>query len=748
CSPGRRIPQDSYLLNKNQLYIRQKNISTEELGRYVVQKPNKKVLGLRFHLWLYNLANPEKTGWPHGWLRKIGEEPVIYDHDYTKNSVGQIRQYLENKGYYFAKITDSTHYKGRNAIVKYSVVPNEPYRIKNITYVFEDTSIVSEILNDTVNSLIRKGKNLDKAVLQKERQRIEDYMKDKGFYRFSKEYIYYEANVIPSSFYIDLTMIIKDFVEGEVDPKTKTKPHKRYRIRNVYVYPNYSPLGLAEQTSMLPKGFDTTYFENTYFLHNGNPKLKLDVITNKKSIHEGDYYNLSEVEKTYRVFSSLGLFRFVNINFKEIDSVAPAGEDKHMDCIIELARRKVQSYQAELVGTNSSGDIGARGNLLYQNWNLFRGAEVLNLRLTGALEAVRNDSLNSFKLMHEMGTEVKISFPKFLAPLRMEKFVRRYMPKTTVTGAYNYQSRPYYTRSIANLSFSYYVEGKKYFTHNFWPIELNYINLYENRSDREWLDDIKNTYLGYSFEDHMVTSIRYGLEFNSQKLGKSSDYIYTRLNLESAGNLLSAANQWMESDSTGHYLFGVPYSQYLRGDIDFRYYNVVDPLNKLVYRLYIGAGYPYGNSKALPFEKLFFSGGTNSIRAWRTRELGPGSSRPDNILEYPNQVADMKLEANFEYRFKVIWKLEGAFFVDAGNIWSISQTDNDSAMFAWNRFYKEIALCTGLGFRFDFNFFLLRFDLAVKMRDPAEEDKKRWIPTNRGFKRDDLKIQFGIGYPF
>lgn len=755
CSPGRRIPQGSYLLRKNQVEVQQKSLAADELKKYIVQKPNKKVLGLRFHLWLYNMANPAKTKWPHGWLKKIGEEPVVYEPDFTRTSTNQIRKYLENKGYYFAAISDTTLFERKNAVVKYSVTPNEPYRIKNIRYIIEDTTIVSWILTDTTRSLIRKGKVMDKAVLQEERQRIENYMKDNGFYRFSKEYIYYEARVIPSTLDIDLDMIIKDYVEGEPDPKTKTRPHKRYRIHNLFIYPDFSPLDLTGQAKALPAGFDTTYFEGTYFLYKGKPKIKLSVITNKNSIRENEYYSQSEVNKTYRIFSSLGLFRFVNINFRESDTSSATGRGNYLDCNIELARKRVQSYQAELVGTNSSGDLGARGNILYQNWNLFRGAEVLNFRITGAIEALKNRKeelkLYEFDQMYEFGTEVKISFPKFVAPLRMEKFVRRYYPKTALTGAYNYQSHPVYTRSIANFSISYFVEGNKYFTHNFWPLELNYIQLYEDRSSQKFLEDIKTTYLAYSFEDHMVASIRYGLDFNSQKLGKTSDYIFTRANLESAGNLLNAVNHWAGADTVkGHYqLLGVPFFQYLRGDIDFRYYNVVDPRNKLVYRIYAGVGYPLGNSKALPFEKKFFSGGTNSIRAWRSRELGPGSSPPDTIFEYPNQAADIKLEANFEYRFKLIWKLEGAFFLDAGNIWAIRQEeDRPGAHFEWSRFYREIAVCTGLGFRFDFNFFLLRFDWAIKMRDPSLPAGNRWIITNRGFEREDQKIQFGIGYPF
>jgi outer membrane protein assembly factor BamA len=751
CSPGRRIPQSSYLLNKNQIEIKQKSIPSEELSKYILQKPNKKVLGVRFHLWMYNLANPSKTKGLSGWLKKIGEEPVIYNPEYTKKSTGQLKQYLENKGYYFAEIKDTTTFKRRNADVTYSVIPNEPYQIKSIRYLIEDTGIVTPILADTVRSLIRKGDIFDKAVLQEERQRIETYMKNKGYYRFSKEYIFYEAQVIPATLYVDLTMIIKDFVEGEPDPKTKLKPHRRYRINNIYVNPDFSPL---DMTGPSLSGFDTTFFEGIRFIHQPKPKIKFDVITDKNRLHTGNYYSLNDVDNTYRNLSSLGLFRYVNINFRDADTLPATGNDRFLDCSMDLARRRVQSYQAELVGTNSSGDLGARGNILYQNWNLFRGAEVLNLRITGAIEALRNRTKEKYAAMHEIGSEVKLSFPKFLAPLRMDKFVSRYAPKTSITAAYNYQNRPDFTRSLANLSFSYYIQGKKYFTHQFWPIELNYIKIYENRSNKAYLDSIRNTYSGFSFIDHMVADIRYGLEFNSQKLGRRSDYIFTRVNLESAGNILNAIYRWAGADTVeGQYhLLDVPYFQYIRGDVDFRYYNIIDPLNKVVYRLFIGIGYPLGNSLSMPFEKKYFSGGPNSIRAWSTRDLGPGSYvRPesDSIFTYPNQVADIKLEANFEYRFQMFWKFEGAFFIDAGNIWAIRPEDErEGALFKWNRFYKEIAVGTGLGIRLDFNFFLIRGDLGLKLRDPAMEEGKRFIPFNRGFEKSDLKFQFGIGYPF
>lgn len=766
CSPARRIPDDRYLLKKNKLEINPKDIPPEKLTGYIQQKPNKKVLGLRFHLWLYNMANPAKQGWPHGWLRRIGEEPVVYDPIFNRNSTRQLKQYLENKGFYYAEVEDSTKFKGRNAIVTYTIKPNEPYRIKSIKYLIEDTSIVSIIMPDTVNSLIRRGRLFDKELLQKERERIEKVMKELGYYRFSKEYIFYDARLIPSTYYVDLTMVIKDFVEGEMNQKTKIRPHIRYRINNVYIYPDFAPLTFSGQQQETQVNSDTSFYKNTFFIYDRNPKIKYNTLIYRNQINKGNYYKLSDVEKTYRNYSSLGLFRLVNINFSEDGPIPFTENEKYLDCYIELARKRVQSYQTEIVGTNSSGDFGARGNILYQNWNLFRGAEIFSFRVTGAIESMKNRTKNEYAWMKEIGGDVRLSFPKFLAPLRMEKFVRRYYPKTAITIAYNYQSRPDFTRSIANISYSYNWEGNKYFKHSLWPFEVNYVQIYENRSNRNYLDSMRRTSLGFSFEDHMVSDIRYELEFNSQRLGKSRDYIFTRINLESSGNLVYTANRLLKSDTVdGQYqIFNTPYFQYYKGDFDFRYYNIIDKLNKVIYRIYVGVGYPFGNSRALPFEKKFFAGGPNSVRAWRGFELGPGSfaeADTNSFFQYPINKGDIKLEGNFEYRFKVIWKLEGAFFIDAGNIWAIRKEDNrPGALFSWDKFYKEIAVGTGLGLRFDFSFLLIRFDFGIKMRDPAIQAGSRWIdfnketdykflPFNLGdTQKSRLVIQFGIGYPF
>ncbi len=748
CNPAKYVPEGSYLLSKNKVEVTQKKtISQDQLESYLLQKPNKKILGVRFHLFLYNLSNIKKNNWFHNWLRRIGEEPVVFNPAQTQGSADQLHQFMENKGYYHSEVTDSVTYKNKNAIAKYEIIPGDPYRVRQISYYFEDTSLMRQVLPDTINSMVTRKMKFDKDVLQNERLRIETLLKENGYYRFSKEYIYFQATIDAEAYATDLVIGFKEFVEGNADPRTKVKHHPKFKIGNVYVFPNFETQTVRGVLSPVTGDYDTTKYQDLYFLTHGKRTLRPSVIANVNYIIPGQYYKLSNVNRTYRNLSELGPIRYTNINFRESDSITGTELTKFLDCNLELTRKKVQSYQTELAGTNSGGDLGVRGNLSYQNLNLFRGAEVFNMRITGGIEAIRSD------ILKEIGVETGIIFPKFFSPFRLERFVRKYSPKTTIAGSYNYQSRPDYTRSIANGSFSYKWNSTPSITHTIWPLEVNYINIYENKSDPEFIDSILSTPLGYSFQDHIVNVIRYGFELNNQSIRHNRDFFFLHYNIESAGNIVNLANKTIdkqETEETQYLLFNVPYFQYMRSDIDIRYYNIIDAQNKFAYRIYAGVGVPYGNSTTLPFEKKYYSGGPNSIRAWSSRDLGPGSdTTSNNAFKYPNQSGDIKLEANVEYRFKVIWKMEAAIFLDAGNVWGIRQeAGKPGALFEWNRFYKEIAIGTGLGARFDFSFFLLRLDFGLKVRDPALPENDRWIPIFRNFSFNDLHVNFGIGYPF
>jgi outer membrane protein assembly factor BamA len=356
---------------------------------------------------------------------------------------------------------------------------------------------------------------------------------------------------------------------------------------------------------------------------------------------------------------------------------------------------------------------------------------------------------SNFKnLMKEGGIETTLTLPKFLVPFPAQRFTMKYNPRTVISTSYNYQDRPDYVRTIASTSLSYRWKGNSFNTHQLYPIDFNYVSL-PNDIDSALQADIANTPLVSSFQNHTILASRYTFEYTTQVIEKKEDFIYLRSNIESAGNLLHNFAKLTPNENDTN-LMGVPYFQYLKGDVEFQVHNQITQGNKVVYRFFAGMGYPLGNSDALPFEKLYFSGGPNGIRAWSTARLGPGSDT-SRQASYASKMGDIRLEANLEYRFRLFWKLEGAFFLDVGNIWTLREYDTrPGTNFDWDRFYKEIAVGTGVGARFDFSFLIIRLDFGLKMRDPAILEGSRWIDFNsmEYTLRQRSTWQFGIGYPF
>ena len=334
--------------------------------------------------------------------------------------------------------------------------------------------------------------------------------------------------------------------------------------------------------------------------------------------------------------------------------------------------------------------------------------------------------------------------------LKKENFIKKYNPTTTLLAAYNYQAMPFYTRTMANATFGYNWRAGNYQEHIINPLQFNIVKLIS--IDSAYAVRIESSsYLAYSYKDIMILGGGYSYIFNNQIIKKSKDYWFLRINAEASGNMLSLVEKFSGAKKTdgSYYLLGQPFAQYVRTDFDLRYNYILNDVSSLVYRGFFGIGIPYGNSKAIPFEKQYFGGGANGIRAWQVRSLGPGSYVHDTATTFLNQTADIKLEANAEYRFKLFWILEGALFLDAGNIWTYHYDPaRPGAQFQFNKFYKDIAVGTGTGFRFDFKFVIGRVDVGMKLRDPLIQSGSKWIIMNRPYERNDFTLVLGIGYPF
>jgi len=754
CSSTKHVPDDRYLLDAYNMEVDNVLIDKAELKNYIKPKPNKKILGMKFYLALYNLSKKDKDNGFNRWLRNIGEEPIIYDQYDTEKNSKQIKLYLKNKGYYFAEVTDSVRLRKKKARVDYDLKTGEPFIINNIAYNFEDTTIMSLVLDDTVNSVVAKGDVFDVDLLLQERNRIEKKLKQSGYFNFNRDYVYFRVDTARDDLLVDLNVEIKKYLHRSSAGQYIQVPHRKYKINRVLVFLDYDPRLALSDPLAYQSGLDSVSFDDISFLYDEELRTSPTVIAQSIFVLPGAQYNLDDVEQSRNHLSNLRVFKMVNIEFTETDTAQQyAKEIYNLDCHVYLSPMTTQNYTVELTGTNSSGNFGVAGNLNYQHRNLFGGAENFNFRIKGALEALRQSDYGGFDNMLEFGAESRITFPKFILPFKHESFIKKYNPKTNFTIAYNFQRRPDYTRTVANASFGYIWRGNQFTTHLVNPIEINLVKLPKSTTEFDSL--INGTYLQHSFEDKLIQAMSYSFIFNNQDINKLENFVYFRINLESSGLLLSSGSGLVStSNDFGRYeLLGTEFSQYLKSDLDLRYYTIIDDHSSLAYRLFMGTAYPYGNSIAIPFEKQYFTGGANGIRAWQVRDLGPGSymEPEDRQSKYPNKTGDIKLEGNLEYRFKLFWLLEGALFVDAGNIWAISTEDAledplfEDARFGWDKFYKEIAIGTGFGVRMDFDFFIFRLDLGIKVRDPQGDWR---VMTSKQFDDKAYQLNLAIGYPF
>ncbi len=738
CNPTKYTPEGRYLLEKNKIVKDEKGINIKDLAAFYKQKTNKRILGFRFHLWLYNRATPESERWLSRKFRVMGEEPVLYDSLLTLKTKEQLTLYLTSKGYYNAVVTDSVVKKHKRAKVWYYVKLKEPYCIRNVSYQFEEKKLSSFILVDSINSLLKKGNPLDMDVLQAERLRIETYLKNKGFFNFSKEYIYFQADTFLKSNQVDLKLILKKYIYEQNADTLLSGNHRQYTIDNVKVILDHD-IDLGEDDKGELRSIVT---DSLLFIAKGKGKtyIRTNTVAGSVFLRPQRIFRLSEVDETYKHLSSLRLFKFTNISFTELNprDTTPGA----LAATIRLYPNVMQSHQEELEGTNSAGNLGAAVTLSYQHRNLFRGAEIFDLKLRGAFETMKQLSQSDFHNTIEFGAESNLLIPKFLLPFKSVSFVQKYNPKTNISIGYNYQRRPLYVKTVANITFGYAWKGSGNISYIVNPVELNSVKL--SYISPSFSESIQKSVLRFSYYDHLLSASSFTFVYNNQELKKNTSVVYLRNTIETAGNTFRMLSNFTGADTLDVHrkLFGNEFFQYFKSDIEFKYYRPLNISDKLVTRFFVGFGLPYTNSRSMPFEKMYFSGGA-TLRAWKIRSLGPGSY-PNQSNSY-EQIADMKLETNVEYRFKLFWILEGALFADAGNIWDVTQKEYEGGFFRFNRFYKQIAFGSGLGLRFDLNFFLLRLDLAMKLRDPARTNG-HWMPVREGVK--DLNLTFGIGYPF
>lgn len=812
CNVNKHLKEDEYLVEKSVIKENGTSIDNAELEAFIRQKPNRKILKLvRFNLWLYNqvdqkkmvrykeernlrydrinakrieknsernerratkgkspkspkLKNKEKLTFRESVL-EAGEPPVILDTFLTNVTVNQLQKFVFSRGYFNSKVRDSLaiNEKAKRAKTFYFVTKSMPYVIQGINYKIEDPLIEYFIYNDTSSCLIKRKSTYNEDVMQNERDRITENQLNNGYFYFAPEYIYYLADTNLPGNNVNITIGVKMFSEAysaSVDSLVY-KNHPRFYIQNVYVIPENIKDFRGKSNEVYMK--DTVTYNDIKILHNEPLKFRKKDLLRDVTIASGQLYQQDRGEETYKGMSSLRVFKSVFIQYL----VNPNYPDR-LDCYIVCQPLVKQAITVETEGTNTSGNLGIAGSIVFQNKNTFKGAELVELKLKGSITAQKqfntgqattiNNVQSTFNTI-EFGPELNVYFPRPLFPFTLFYYKKnanekRYFtqPKTILNLSLNYQSRPEYYRTIANISYGFkFTNAKGLFTYDVIPFEVYSVKAKLFGNFRQSLSNLNDFFLLNSFQDHITTLSKVSATYNNQNIPKKRTLMYLKVSLSSSGNILRGVYNvtGQTKDSQGRYLiFNTPFSQFLKLDADYRIYFKVRKESKVVYRVAGGLGKPLDNLSVLPYEQSFFSGGPNGIRAWRARTLGPGGySQPDSVTTRYDKIGNVQLESNIEYRFHIFKSFYGAWFVDAGNIWlTYDDPSKPNGKFTVQNFYKEIAIGSGFGLRYDFSFFILRLDAAVKIRDPKYAENDRWtfdkMPLNSAV------LNFGIGYPF
>lgn len=800
CSPTRKLAEGEYLLQKNIIVCDEKSIDAYELEAILKQKPNSRIFKkIPFHLIVYNWPDTvkmnRKTAKRHARIEKrnlkrkingkapkklkpsvrerigkwlmgsVGEPPVILDSNKVKTSVQQLNYYMFNKGYFDNYVTDSIKVDTvkKRATVTYYIKSKEPYIINSVTFQIDDKKLKKQIEKIQKESEVKVGDVLDMDKLDNERGRINTYLKDRGYFYFNKEFVYFKVDSALCRHSVDVIVSVHNITKP--DPKNPDSliqtPHTRYNIFNIFVNTDYDPIVVGDENRA--QVYDTIYTADSSFImvynsSKGKIKFRPDELVQSIYMSKGGTYRQKEVENTYKKLSSLGIYKNISIGF------TPNPIDPNMlDCRINLSPSKKQSFLAEATGTNKAGNLGISANTSYKNKNVFRGGESFKFSFHGGIEAqqpvtstatdANSTPVSTFNTL-EFGPEISLDIPKFLLPFDLIKFSKTSSPKTVFMTKYNYQRRPDFTRAIseANWSYEFVLPGKEearnktFNSFHFTLLNVSGVDISnESQLFLDRLNLLNDQLLISSYRDHLIVGSQVQYIFNAQSPARLNDAFYLKAGVDWGGNILHTVMKWADrplNDNNAYELLGIQYAQYVKTDLEARYYINFNKDSKIVYRAYGGIGFPGPNfNQALPFEKSFFVGGSNGLRAWKARAVGPGSYvDPSNSLD---KIGDIVLEGNIEYRFDLFNIIAGALFADVGNIWNIKENTARPGSGFSSDFYKEIAIGVGVGLRVDLSFFVLRFDFATPIKDPEFPENDRWT-----FDLRRTNINIGIGYPF
>ena len=724
---------------------KQKKALKSELEENLTPKPNSSFLGLRPKLYAYNIAKePKKEKGFNYWLKyKFGEEPVLLgdvDKEFNKDI---IVNYSENKGYFNAKATYDTVSKNKKAQVIYTLRPGNQYLISQVKFQEDSTLVNKEIQNLKDKTLLKVGNPFDLAVIKAERERIDNGLKEKGFYYFHPDNIIVQADsTVAKNHKVELNVKLKD--------QTPDLAKQQFSIDKVVVFPNYNIRDVKDGKYSIPMNADSLakYSHEDIYVIDPEHKFKPKIFDRALYFKTGDVYNRKDHNLTLSRLISLGVFKFVKNEFVVSDSL-----NHKFDTYYMLTPRQIQSLRLEALGrTNSANYAGSELNLNWTHRNFFRGAEQFKASVYGAFDVQIGGPADAENIIR-VGANAQLSIPRIVAPFRFNSS-SAFVPRTNMQIGYEFQNRTtLYTLNTFNASFGYAWKENVRKEHELKVIDVSLINP-ANVTDKFREQTAGNQYLKRATDQQLIFGPTYTYTYTNTTSPKTNTFYYRGM-LDLAGNLTGLLTGANAKNGDQKDIFGIPFSQYAKMENDFRFYHKFGEKTSVASRAIVGVALPYGNSEYMPFSRQFFVGGSNSIRAFRARTLGPGSYDPrtqQNGFVF-DQAGDVKLELNAEYRANIYKFLNVAAFADAGNIWLINEDpERQGAKFSKD-FLSEVAVGAGVGLRLDFSILVLRLDLAMPLRVPYYEKGDRWVLDRVKFgdsswRKDNLILNIAIGYPF
>ncbi|MCR5445921.1 MAG: BamA/TamA family outer membrane protein [Bacteroidales bacterium] len=774
CYTYRYVPDGEHVLYKNKLdvtMVDSTEVSPEvkdalkNARNYYLQKPNSKVLGidrLRMGMTIYGIANPKDHTFIGNYFRRLGQAPRIYDVDRANQTANQLQRLLQAKGCFGSTVSfDTLKMTRHNITVGYHVKATRRYMIDDVGYHTDNDAVRRLLIEWRPAAMIHAGDPYDQELIAAERSRLVANLREAGYYRANNDMITFEVdtNYSPGLLSIDV------HVDG--------RNLQVYHINNIYIYPN-STAGLGNNNRN-GTAFDTLIYNyptpwrtaDFQFVYSSPMTLSPRTISRTMMLFPGMVYRPRFVTSTYNSLLNLRNFKYINIDFSE----SPSSNDTLplVDAHVRLISSTQQKISLSLELTNASplgssdsnanfilgGNLGIETALEYQHKNLFGGAELLKVKLSGLFELPKNifrgegDGFYDHFSAFEAGIDASLDMPILLLPFTSHLAWQRVKPHTLLSAGGSYQYRYYFERILANTSFGYSWSHSLRASHQLLPIELTFVRMLNLDNDfRQRLNSTSDLRLKYKYSSHFIMDARYDYLYTNQQYGTRHNFHSLHLSVESAGNALALAGNLLSAptDSNGIVeILGVPFSQYVRLGGEWTHYTYLGSRSTFVTRLLIGAGLPYGNSMSMPYEKSFFGGGPTTMRAWQLRRLGPGSySANGDLLE---RVGDLQLVLNLEGRFPIVSILEGALFTDIGNVWLLNPSDQyTGGEIKWNSLPSELAVGIGLGLRVNVSIATLRVDFAVPLYDPGYSPDQRWRP--RQWHINQVVTNFGINYPF